>query len=167
MGRLEALINMVKEGRVGFLMDEVMSGEHEFEPGFGKPGKRPMEFRVTWGPKSVLHWLNPVGGSFMKQPLAGAVTIDGLCTNAACTGTLELNYITEQKIRYTFDFGVNGKEYHFVGEKRNIRPWNLHVTHTTCYGELHAVKTGKLVSRSVTYFRLKTAPAFLMSMRLA
>ena len=51
-------------------------------------------------------------------------------------------------------------------QKRNIKPWNLPVSHTTCYGELTEAKSGKLVSRSVTYFRLKTLPSFLWSFRL-
>lgn len=158
---------MLKERRIGFLIDEVMSGEHEFEPGCGPVGKRPMEFRVTWGPKYLLPWLNPWGGSFMTQKLQGTVTIDGLCKDAPCHGTLEIKYFTEHKIRYTFDFRVREKAYHFVGEKRNIRPWNLHVSHTTCYGELREMATQKLVSRSVTYFRLRTTPDFLFSWRLA
>ena len=167
MGRINDLVNMMKEHRFGFLMDEVMSGEHEFEPGFGPPGKRPMEFRVTWGPKEITRWLNPFGDQFMTQKLEGSVTIDGLCVKAACRGTLELKYFQEGKIRYTFDFGVNGKEYHYVGEKVNIRPWNLHVSHTTCYGRVTEVATGMLVSKSITHFTLKAALPFIVSLRLA
>jgi hypothetical protein len=41
------------------------------------------------------------------------------------------------------------------------------VSHTTCYGVLTEAASGKLVSKSVTHFRLATAPAFLASLRLA
>jgi hypothetical protein len=167
MGKIDDLVNMIKERRFGFQMDEVMSGEHEFEPGFGPKGKLPIEFRVTWGPKHITKWANPFGGEFMTQGMAGSVSVEGLCKNAACSGTLELKYFSEAKIRYTFEFGVNGKEYKFVGEKVNIKPWNLPVSHTTCFGVLTEKTTGKLVSRSVLHFRMKTAPAFILSMRLA
>jgi hypothetical protein len=167
MGRLNDFVSMVKEGRIGFLFDEHMIGEHRFEPGFGDTDWRPMEFRATWGPKYLTKWLNPRGGEFLTQELHGSVTIDGLCTNAECHGTLELKYFDEHRIRYTFDFGANGKEYHYVGEKVNIMPWNLPTSHTTCFGTLTEVDTGRLVSKSVTYFKLHTAPGFLLSMRLA
>ena len=167
MGRIADLKSMISEGRVGFCMDEVMSGDHEFEPGFGERGRRPMEFRVTWGPKHLGKWINPFGGEFMTQPLEGTVTIDGLCENAPCCGTLELKYFTEHLLRYTFEFEADNKRYKFVGEKVNIKPWNLPVSHTTCYGVLTEAATGKLVSKSVTHFRMLTAPAFMASMRLA
>jgi len=166
MGRINDLKNMLSEKRVGFLMDEVMTGEHEFEPGHGEPGKKFMEFRVTWGPKRLGEFANPIGGKFMYNDLYGYVDIEGLCQNAPVEGSLELLYFSEGKIRYSFDFEVDGTPYHFIGEKRDIRPWNLHRTHTTCYGELIDTSTGEVVSRSVTHFRLHTAPAFMASMRL-
>lgn len=153
-------------GNVGFQMDEVMSGEHEFVGGDGTGKKRDMEFKVRWGTDNIFDWLNPFDENFMTNTLEGTVTIDGLCDEAPCTGTLELRYFTEQKIRYTFSFEVEGKTYHFVGEKRNILPWNLHQSHTTCYGELREADSEKLISKSTTYFRFNTLPAFLASFRL-
>lgn len=167
MGRIGDLKRMIKERRVGFVMDEVMTGDHEFEPEFGEPGRRPMEFRSTWGPRRLSEWLNPLGDKFLWQELTGAITVDGLCANVPATGSLELKYFTEHILRYKLNFEVGGTAYEFVGEKVNIRPWNLPVSHTTCYGVLTEVETGRLVSKSVTHFRLKTAPAFLASFRFA
>jgi len=166
MGRIKDIKDMLAEKRLGFKMDEVMTGTHEFEPGFGSSGEKFMEFRVTWGPKHLTEFINPIGGMFMFNYMAGYVDIEGLCHNTPVVGTLELAYFTEAKIRYIFDFEVDGTEYHYIGEKRNIRPWNLHRTHTTCYGTLTEKMTGRLVSKSITYFRFRTAPAFMASMRL-
>jgi hypothetical protein len=143
-----------------------MTGTHEFEPGFGEPGQKFMEYSGSWGPKHLGEWINPLGGKFMYNDLAGKVTIEGLCENAPMVGSLELLYFTEAKIRYTFSFEVNGTEYLYIGEKVDIRPWNLHRTHTTCYGTLSEKETGRLVSRSVVYFRFRTAPKFALSLRL-
>jgi hypothetical protein len=163
---MEALKEMIAEKRVGFKMDEVMTGTHRFVGGAGPAGEFPMEFKVTWGTKNAGKWFNPLGPEFMLNDLAGTVTVGGLCENAPCTGRLELRYFQEGKIRYVFDFVANGKNYHFVGEKRNIRPWNLHKTHTTCYGMLTEADTGKVISESITYFKLNTAIPFVASFRL-
>ncbi|HEY3449835.1 MAG TPA: hypothetical protein VGK67_26005 [Myxococcales bacterium] len=166
MGRLGESLQRLREGGVGFQMDETMTGEHEFAPGFGPAGKRKLEFRVTWGPKNVARWISPGSQEFLTQPLAGTVTVDGLCEAAPCTGTLELRYLGEHLIRYTFGFEAGGKKLRYVGEKRDIRPWNLPVSHTTCFGKITEVETGALVSTSVTHFRLRTLPGFLLSLRL-
>jgi len=167
MGRLADLQAMVKQGRVGFLMDEVMTGRHEFEPKFGPPGKRHMEFKVTWGPKDLKAWANPSGDHSLVNDLQGTVTIDGLCYFAPCTGTLELRYLKDQTIRYSFEFDADGETYRYVGEKVHIFPWNLFWSHTTCFGRLTKKDTGELVSTSVTHFRFKTALPFMASFRLA
>jgi len=167
MERIDKIRKMISEKKIGFTMDEVMTGTHRFEPQFGDDRERFMEFRVTWGPENISRFANPFGGDFMKNNLAGTVTIDGLCHNAPCKGTLELNYFSEARIRYTFDFEAGGVTYRFVGEKVNIKPWNLPVSHTTCFGVLKESGSGKLVSKSVTFFRLKTTLAFLASFRLA
>ncbi len=143
-----------------------MTGTHEFEPGFGDPGQKFMEFRGVWGPKHLTEFVNPVSGRFCYNDMTGTVTIEGLCENAPFVGSLELLYFSEAKIRYTFTFEANGTEYLYVGEKINLRPWNLHRTHTTCFGTLSERDTGRLVSKSVTYFKFRTAPASLASARL-
>lgn len=167
MGRLHDLKEMIAEKRLGFAMEEIMTGTHEFEPGQGEPGQKFMEFRGAWGPKHITEFLNPLGDKFFYNDLQGTVTIAGLCENVPMAGSLELLYFTEAKIRYTFTFEVNGLDYLYIGEKVDIRPWNLHRTHTTCYGTLSERDTGRIVSKSITYFRLASAPKFLLSLRLA
>jgi hypothetical protein len=167
MGLWQGMMRVLSGEPFGFRMDEVMSGTHEFEPGCGPAGKLPLSFRVTWGPDDLRKWLDPRGGSFLTQPLTGTVTVGGLCQDAPCTGRLELRYFDEHALRYTLDFLGCGVPYHYVGEKVNIRLWNLPVSHTTCYGRLTDADTGRLVSRSVTHFRLSTVPAFLASLRFA
>jgi len=166
MSRISELVSKIKEGRLGFLMDEVMIGEHEFEPGFGEPGKKYMEYRSTWGPDNIADWINPQSETFLIQDLTGFVTIEGLCTDTPCKGKLELKYFDEHRIRYSFEFKVKGKNYRYVGEKVNIKPWNLPISHTTCFGTLTEKTTGKLVSKSVTYFKFSKALGFLLSLRL-
>ncbi|MDP7114364.1 MAG: hypothetical protein QGH45_20505 [Myxococcota bacterium] len=152
---------------MGFHMNEVMTGQHEFEPGLGPAGKRPMEFRVRWGTDRLAGWANPFGEDFMVNELHGTVTIDGLCAAAPCQGSLALRYLHDQTLRYTFEFEVDGLPYRFVGEKVWLRPWNLPWSHTTCFGRLVRADTGALVSTSVTHFRLRTVPSLLASFRPA
>lgn len=158
---------MSHQGRIGFRIDEIMVGKHEFESKFGSPGKRPMEFRVTWGASRILPWANPARDRFMVAELEGTVTIDGLCHETPCRGSLALRYLRDRSIRYTFRFREGGRAFKYVGEKRNIRPWNLPWSHTTCFGRLVLHGTGELVSTSVTHFRIRRLPRFLSSIRLA
>ncbi|MBI4704910.1 MAG: hypothetical protein HY744_27715 [Deltaproteobacteria bacterium] len=167
MQRFADFTKMIGERRLGFLIDEQMIGTHEFEPGCGPRGRFPFEFRVSWGPKHLLAWANPLGPGFLEQPLRGTVTAGELCERAPCEGTFALRYFTTRSIRYAFRFAVAETQYEYVGEKVNILPWNLPVSHTTCFGTLKETQTGKLVSRSVTFFKLRTMPAFLASSRLA
>jgi len=157
---------------LGFRFDETMSGWHILGSNLNLSDdgldnfKQPMEFKVTWGPDNIFEWLNPFSGKFMKQPLFGNITIEGLGRDIPCKGDLELAY-HKGMIRYTIFFTHNGTEYIYIGKKRGIKPWNLHKTHTTCYGELTArtVCGSFVVSQSITYFRLKTLPSFLKSFR--
>lgn len=166
LGRWAALREMVRARRVGFLVDEVMSGTHEFEPGCGPRGTFPFEFRVTWGPEDVRRWASPRDHDFLVQPLWGEVTIGGLCNELPCEGSLKLRYFTKRTIRYRFDFAVDGASYRYIGEKVNILPWNLPTSHTTCFGTVIERSSGKLISRSVTLFRLRTTFDFVTSVRL-
>lgn len=167
MGRLRDLRNMVGEHRLGFATDEVMTGQHRFEPGLGPQGELPFEFRVTWGPPSLRKWLDPADERFMRHHLAGTVTVGGWGEDIPCEGSLELLYFTEHRIRYAFTLEHAGIGYRFVGEKVNIKLWNLPVSHTTCFGRMTELQTGRLVSTSVTHFRMRTLPAFLLSFRFA
>ncbi|MDP8254923.1 MAG: hypothetical protein P9M14_04180 [Candidatus Alcyoniella australis] len=166
MGRIADMIQMLKEQRLGFMMDEKMSGTHTFAKGAGPEGELPMHFEVTWGNKRMERFINPLGDQFMMNWLRGKVTVGGLCQDAPCEGTLELRYFQEGKIRYTFNFEANGKKYHYVGEKVDIRPWNLHRTHTTCYGKITEIGSGKVISEGIVYFKLNTMPEFMISARL-
>ena len=145
MRGLEEFRAMIAEGRVGFRIDEAMIGEHEFEPKFGSPEKRPMEFRVTWGPRHIFQWANPAHHRFMVSELEGMVTIDGLCHHTPCTGSLELRYLKDHAIRYTFGFKQGSQSYKYIGEKiRNIRLWNLPRSHTTCFGRSDPCRDGRV-----------------------
>lgn len=163
-GLLAGTGNLVRS--IGFSMREVMSGHHEFEQGFGPVGRMPLEFDVHWGPTDMVDFLNPRGGGFMVNALSGTVTVGGLCHKTPCRGTLKLDYLREHTITYDFDFLVGDQPYNFVGQKVNIKPWNLPVSHTTCFGVLKERGSGRLVSRSVTFFKMKTVPGFVSSFRL-
>jgi hypothetical protein len=159
---------MVEQQRLGFEAEELMRGAHRFLPGAGAEGEHPFEFTVRWGARHLLDWLNPLGPGFMSNWLEGHVSVGGLVEQAACAGTLDLRYFQEGKIRYTFDFkDGDGRAYRFVGEKRDIRPWNLHRTHATCFGTVTDLGSGQPVSESVTYFEWRTLPAFLSTFKLA
>ena len=153
-------------GRWGFHMLEEMRGVHEFEPAHGGGGKRPMVFRATWGTDDVREWIDPRSDDFLVHDLDGTVTIDGLCRETPCRGTLALRYFRDATIRYTFEFEAGGTRYRYVGEKMGIRPWNWMWSHTRCYGRLTRIDTGELVSTSLTTFRFRSVPRFLASLRL-
>jgi len=167
MRRLRDLRTMICDRRLGFATDEVMTGYHRFEPGLGPTGELPIELRLTWGPPNLIEWLDPADDAFMQHQLEGTVTLGGWAEDIPCCGTLELLYFTKHLIRYTFTFDHGGASYRFVGEKVNVKLWNLPVSHTTCFGRITDLVTGKLVSTSVTHFRLRTLPAFLGSFRFA
>ncbi len=160
------LLKILAEKNLGFEMKEVMSGTHRFEKGCGPEGEFPFEFSVVWGTDNLADWINPKNGNFLTNHLYGSVTVGGLCENTEVKGTLELRYFTEFKIRYRFEFEVNGKGYIYIGEKVNIKPWNLPVSHTTCFGTIVEKESGRLISRPLAFFRYSTIPAFLMSFRL-
>ena len=166
MSGISEFMDDAKSRRMGFSMREVMTGHHEFEPGFGPPGKRPMEFRVNWGTDNVLRWTDPDHERFLVNDMEGVIDIAGLCESAPCAGSLELRYFKDASLRYILDFAVDGQDYHYVGDKLHLRPWNLYWTHTTCFGRLTKADTKELVSTSLTHFRWRTVPAFVASFRL-
>ena len=155
---------------IGFKIREVMSGYHRFSGSWDDNfGTEPyfMEFDITWGPKNIKTWLNPSDKNFMKQPLDGYITIDGLCRNCPCDGTLTLAY-HKGEICYEIGFILNGQLYTYVGKKTNIRPWNLPISHTTCNGTtiLRTSWGDRVVSNSTLFFNFSTLPDFLKSFRL-
>ncbi len=156
-----------QNGKIGFRIDETMTGAHHFLKGKGPEGNHPMEFRITWGADNLGKWLNPLDDGFMLNTLKGKVDIGGLVVDADCKGTLAFKYFQEQKIIYTFEFqDEKGVDYRFVGEKRDIRPWNLHRTHTTCYGFIAEKGTGEIIAKSLLHFRPATIIPFLKSFKL-
>ena len=152
---------------VGFTMTEVMSGAHHFLGKDQPTGDLPFHFTLKWGTVDLARFLNPMAGkAHLTAEAEGHVSVGGLADNVPCDGTLELRYFTEAKIRYTFTFDKGDKSYRNVGVKINIRPWNLHRTHTTCYGTIWDTATGSEISRSIVYFKFNTIPGFLTSFRL-
>lgn len=148
----------------GFRMDEIMVGTHRFAD---SEDERPMLFHLSWGHPRPAIFYNPFSPEFLCARARGVITVDGLVHKADCSGNLKLLYFSGGKIRYELDFSDDqGKAYHYLGEKVNIRPWNLHRSHTTCYGTITEHDTGKVVSNSVIRFPLSELPAFLKSFRL-
>ncbi|MBN2056955.1 hypothetical protein JW905_18660 [bacterium] len=166
MNTLKSLLDTFRTHTLGFTLDEVMSGSMEYMAGAGSPGKQPFDFTVQWGPDSLTAWLNPRDDGFLTQEMTGTITAGDLAEAAPCRGTLELRYFRDRSIRYSFTFTANGIEYRYLGEKVNIRWWNLPFSHTTCFGVITESETNRLVARTVSYFRLRTMPWFLTSFRL-
>jgi len=149
----------------GYALDEEMLGTHEFEPGAGPAGLHPFRFVVTWGSESIRRFLQP-GEQHLTATLSGTVTAGGLCADSPCQGSLRIDYFGCHKIRYDFLFETPDGPCRFVGEKVNIQAWNLPVSHTTCFGTVTRVRDGRLLSRAVVHFRLRSLPAFLASLRV-
>ena len=147
---------------MGFKAQETMRGHHEFHDGGGPPGQLPFEFRCSWGPDRLRDWLNPASDHFMWQELQGEIRAEGLCDWTPMQGTLHLQYAGKRRIRYDFDFEVDGTGYRYVGDKSNLRLWNLAVTHTTCYGTVTERATDRLVSSGVVLFKLRDLPRLLV-----
>ncbi len=74
---------------------------------------------------------------------------------------MHLRYVPDRAIRYVFEFDAGGRPLRYEGTKENLRPWNLLVSHTTCFGTVTEVRTGRLVSRGVTFFRFRDLPGLL------
>lgn len=149
---------------MGFRVTEVMRGTHDPVEG---GGPLPFEFEVTWGPDRLGAWLDPRSARFLWQTLEGRVRAGGLCDWTPCKGTLALEYFARRRIRYELDFEVGGRVHRFVGEKVDIRPWNLLVSHTTCTGTIVDLASGRLVSSAVVTFRLRHLPRMVLSTRWA
>jgi hypothetical protein len=157
------LSKLIGETTVGFRMHEIMTGRHEFVGKAGPRGEFPFSFELDWGTDNLLTFVNPLSGQSYTAQARGVVRMGQFADEAPCEGTLEFCYFTEAKIRYRFRFSVKEKEYEYIGEKVGIRPWNLHRTHTTCYGVVYDMEKGNEISRSITYFKFETLPAFLTS----
>jgi len=173
MGRIQEMAAMLADGRVGFCVQEKMKGTHRFLRDFppGKVGagtELPFVFEASWGHPRLNQYLRPGGTDFLRASMEGTVTAGGLCLDAPLRGALELRYFSDATVRYEFEFEAHSRLMRYVGQKREIRPWNLHRSHTTCYGsvtEQQSDAAGPL-SDSVVYFDLGLLPRFLTSFRL-
>ena len=152
---------------IGFKMDEIMTGTHTFKNNKGPKGEHSLHFSLTWGNNSILKFLNPFSKDFLSSEARGVITVEGLTEKATCFGTLQMLYFTEQKIRYILYFrDEKGRRYKYKGEKINLRPWNLHKTHVTCYGVITDLESGERISDSVVYFPYRESIPFVLSFRL-
>ncbi|MFZ5564496.1 MAG: hypothetical protein ACOZBW_10625 [Thermodesulfobacteriota bacterium] len=150
---------------IGFTLNELMTGTHRFTDGRGAE-ERPLTFALTWGNSSLSQWASPFSDQFLWNEARGWITVDGLVEKADCKGSLHLLYFSERKIRYELFFNdEQGRSYRYLGEKRNLWPWNLHRTHVTCYGTVTELETGKVISESVVYFPYRETLAFICSFR--
>ena len=143
---------------MGFKTTETMSGYHELT---AEPGRKSFAFRADWGPDRLRDWLNPTSERFLWQELRGEVQAEGLCDWTPCEGTLSLEYFGPRRIRYSFDFVVDGVTYRYVGDKVGIALWNLAVSHTTCVGVITELESGRLISTSVVWFKLRHLPSLV------
>jgi hypothetical protein len=155
----------------GFHIEEQMRGSHRFLRDFPPSGvsagtELPLEFQARWGAARVAGYLNPLSKEFFRADLEGRITAGGLCVEAPLQGTLELRYLTDATIRYHLEFSAHAHRFVYDGEKRGIRPWNLHRSHTTCYGTIRELESGEVLSESVVTFDLRDLPRFLASLRL-
>ena len=145
---------------LGFEIQETMSGYDD--------NGDPFEFNVTWG---VDDWKNINMGP-VKFDLKGTVLFNNqICP---CEGNLIIDYFGTNSIKYNFDFTANidcanqpyYRKLEYLGEKINIKPWNLLTSHTTCFGVILGDYSNDLVAKTNTFFKLKTIPKFLSSFRL-
>lgn len=143
---------------IAFSIDEIMKGTHHFvDPQLGSTEESEFYFKITWG-QSIVDFFNPLSTKCFKTDAEGTIFVTGLTSQEVPTkGTLELNYFSEQKLRYTLNFSVKGEPYQYVGEKVDVKLWRplcLVKTHTTCYGKI-TDKKNKIISKSVTHFEIE------------
>ena len=141
---------------LGFEIQETMSGYDD--------NGDPFEFNVTWG---IDDWKN-IGKRPVNFDLKGTVLFNNqICP---CEGNLIIDYFETNSIKYNFNFIANinstNRKLIYIGEKINIKPWNLLTSHTTCFGVILGDYTKVLVIKTHTFFKLKTIPKFLFSFRL-
>lgn len=173
MSRFQELLRSLAPSSLGFRIEERMSGSHRYRRDFPAGGvaageERPLELHARWGHPRLLGFLSPASGEFLTARLEGSLDAGGLCQAAPISGTLELRYFVDATIRYRFELdGADGARYRFLGEKSEIRPWNLHRTHTLCRGTIaRADADAEVLSDVSVRFDLGQLPAFLTSFRL-
>lgn len=163
---LKTLKEKIPADNIGFNIRETMSGTHEFTDQADKDGTYPIRFTVEWGPNSLIEWMDPFSDQFLCHPMSGRVTVGNLCHSSPLDGYMKLRYCSEGKIHYAFHFEAGDKKLRFKGEKCNLRPWNLHRTHTTLHGKIYEVDTETLISKSILYFYWIRLPSMIRSFNL-
>lgn len=154
----------------GFAIQERMEGEGWLD--FGSielnRGTDPIYFDVVWGTKSIANLLYNAykNNGNMEFCLKGYINFGPVTygRELPCEGHLTINYL-QGFIQYVIIFTQNGKEYRYLGEKVNIKLWNLLTSHTTCFG-IVTDSCGQLFHRSVTHFRLSSIPKFISSFKI-
>ena len=145
--------------RIGF--DETMSGTHRMLEGDQADTDLPFSFHIDCQSAGLSSYFNFFDPDFLTHEIQGTVHAAGLAEVAELRGELKLRYIREQKIHYTFEFdGDNGQRFRFAGEKREIYPWNIWVSHFRLYGAVTEADTGKPVSTVYATFAFEDLPRY-------
>ena len=152
---------------LGFKIDENMVGTHTLLGIEDLNGMLSLQYSLTWGNTDLFKFFNPFSEEFLSGEAKGVFTARGLVNKADCSGSIRLLYFTERKIRYRLFFqDEKGKHYRYDGEKKNIWPWNLYITHFRCYGTITDLETNQIISESVVYFPYRQIMTFILSFRL-
>lgn len=146
----------------GFTISETMSGEHSPVDG---SESHPIEFDATWGAPSLARLIDPSHPEFFTFDMHGSITADGLCEGAELNGYLSVEYFSKARIRYAFSFQADRTLHRFEGSKSDMRPWNLHRTHTTLHGRI-VREVDTMVSEATLTFPLWRLPIMALSFRL-
>jgi len=150
----------------GFEFVETMEGYHYMPAVTAK--KMDTCFTVKWGTENIKEVLNPKSNQFLMFQMAGILEIEGITEKTRTFGYLHLDY-PHNRIQYMLQFKsaeqppVN--DYMFIGEKMNVKWWNLPFSHTTCYTTV-INGADQLISRGVVFFKLKNLWPFLKSFKL-
>lgn len=148
----------------GFRINEIMTGTHSF---LGSEKFHPLHFHITWGTNNLGKYLSPFSEYFLYNRAKGFITVGNLVEKADCLGCLHMKYFSGRKIRYELLFRDQEQvAYRYIGEKRNLWPWNLHRTHFVCYGRIYEEQSGRAISESTVYFPFRQILDFLFSFRL-
>jgi len=159
----------------GFKISETMSGTHAFVGDYENCKiNLPLYFKIDWSYKNTLECLKRlVTMKPVTFEVKGRFFAEGLCDEIDCVGGMHLDYFGNHTISYCLEmrnpsysrvssFEKINEHYFFIGDKINIKPWNLLTSHTTCYGIITNGK-GELISKCKVFFKLRTLPAMLAS----
>lgn len=143
---------------MGFHFRETMSGELTLDSDpFGAPG-RAFSFRVT---ARCPRWGRYLDGGALE--LEGRVSIDGLASECALRGHLEIGLPLRKQLVYNFEFvGDDGARYRFHGQK-DVSYLRLAHSMTTLRGALY--RGDARLGSALLRFDLRDLPTFLANWR--